>query len=264
MENAVDAIKMAFAMMVFALALSVSMYAFTVTSSAAQVISYTADESNYYSNLRLDADANYQKKRFVRAETIIPTLYRYYKENFSVKIYSRLNPNNTNEEYDPPALFQLFDVNVEGEVRKAARKKPSEIVLGSKDALLLSLYNNTSERAYLYEAPWIADTKKYTKSRIDLFISGQAAYINDVLVDYSNVNLKVFLDLLNQQSPAEHNPSESVPTYVFSEIFVKYTYNGDTISVGEGEGVETITGSKQTEDKIDIIYTFEKNPEAQH
>ena len=33
------------------------------------------------------------------------------------------------------------------------------------------------------------------------------------------------------------------------------------ISVDEGDGLETITGSKQTEDKIDIIYTIIENPE---
>ena len=46
--------------------------------------------------------------------------------------------------------------------------------------------------------------------------------------------------------------------YEFVESFVKYTYTGDTISVGEGEGIETITGSMQPEDKIEITYTLKK------
>ena len=264
MENAVDAIKMAFAMLVFALALSVAMYAFTVTSSAAKVISYTADESNDYRNLRLDSKTNYELKRAVRAETIIPTLYRYYKENFSVRIYDTILKGSTSN----PALIQLFDVNVEGEVRNAARKRGT---LSAKEQKLLNLYNDASKSTYLYEAPWMGDTTKYTKTRIDLFIYGEAAFIYVVFVDYRTSslkpNLKTYLDNLNtddnnNMTTSKIDSSIKVPKYVFFETFVKYSFTGDTISEGEGEGLETITGNKQTEDKIDIIYTFEKNPEA--
>ena len=107
---------------------------------------------------------------------------------------------------------------------------------------------------------------KHTKTRIDLFVKGEAGYINNVLVDYSQNqhNLKDWIAYCSSSKTSItdiNNNTVQVDTYVFVETFVKYSFTGDTISVGEGEGVETITGSKQTEDKIDIIYTITKNPE---
>ena len=75
-----------------------------------------------------------------------------------------------------------------------------------------------------------------------MFISGDKGYINDIEVDYTNNNLK------------KYNRNE----YEFTESFVKYTYSGDTVSVGEGDDIETLTGSKQPEDKIEISYIIKK------
>ena len=257
MENAVDAIKMAGSMLVFALALSVAMYAFTATSNAAQAISFYADESNYYSNLRLNGDMDYNITRVVKAETIIPTLYRYYKENFSVRFYDNTTPGSSK-------LIQLFDINTEGKVYTAAGKLATNRT--PEEKRLMEVFNDASISTYLFGAPWMGNTLKHTKTRIDLFVKGEAGYINNVLVDYSQNqhNLKDWIAYCSSSKTAItdiNNNTVQVDTYVFVETFVKYSFTGDTISVGEGEGVETITGSKQTEDKIDIIYTITKNPE---
>ena len=254
MEDAVEAIKMAFTMIVFAMALSVSMIAFSTTSAAAESIAYVSDKSNYYSNLQfVDEkyydDVNYMTSRIVKADTVIPTLYRYYKENFSVKIYDGTGGSIK--------FIQLFDINTEGKVRTAvgkiaANRTPEE------DALLDKFNNNTPSSAYrslyMFEAPWIGDTITHTKSRIDLFVSSEAGYINNVFVDYSGDSVKIdgktFKDIITYNSATDD--------YVFEEIFVKYTFSGDTISEGEGEDIETITGSKQPEDKVDITYIVKK------
>ena len=90
MENAVDAIKMAFGMMVFVIAMSATMYLFNAVSSTSQVLLYAADETNYYDNIQIDKAAGDSiTTRKVNVETIIPTLYRYYKENFAVQIYNQ-------------------------------------------------------------------------------------------------------------------------------------------------------------------------------
>ena len=41
------------------------------------------------------------------------------------------------------------------------------------------------------------------------------------------------------------------------EEFVKYNYTGDTISVGEGDNIETLVGNKIPDSKIEITYTIE-------
>lgn len=90
MENAVDAIKMAFAVLVFVAALSLAMFSFTQVRQVTARITDESDMQEYYSQLRLE-DINSVKinsRREVGVETIIPTLYRYYKENYTVLFYS--------------------------------------------------------------------------------------------------------------------------------------------------------------------------------
>lgn len=231
MDNAVEAIKMAFGMLVFVIAMSATMYLFNTASSTAQVLLYVADETNYYDNIQIDENAGEKlTTRIVNVETIIPTLYRYYKENFAVQIYNKDNK-----------LVQIFDVNIEGKVRKAAATIASQRT-GEQKALM-SLYGVTltgyssedKKNPYLFEAPWIGNTSKDIKTRIDLYVNGQCGYINNTKVDYRNNNLlKNFKDSK------------------FSEEFTQYAYKGDTIS--SEDGTETITGNVKAETKILIIY----------
>ncbi len=79
MENAVDALKMAFAVIVFVGALAIAMIVFGQARVTSETILYTRDESNFY-----EYDVSTQTERIVGLETIIPTLYRYYKENYKV------------------------------------------------------------------------------------------------------------------------------------------------------------------------------------
>ena len=224
MENAVDAIKMGFAMLVFVMAMSAAMYLLNAAASTSQVLLYYADETNYLDNIEVQEDIT---KRTVNVETIIPTLYRYYKENFAVQIY-----NKTGD------LVQIFDVNIEGKVRKAAGTTTSNRT-GEQKALM-SLYGVTTgtpnaKNPYLFEAPWIGNTSKDIKTRVDLYVNGGCGYINGTKVDYTQNNLLVnFKDSL------------------FQEEFIEYAYKGDTIT--SEDGTETITGNTKPENKIVIIY----------
>ena len=228
MENAIDAIKMGFGMLVFVIAMSATMYLFSIATSTSKVLLYAADKTNFYDNIELD-ETERITNREVGVETIIPTLYRYYKENFAVQIYNKSGK-----------LTQIFDINVEGKVRKASSTR-SISRTGEQNALL-SLYGVSSVGApsttnpYLFEAPWIGNTSKDIKTRIDLYVKGERGYINGTRVDYTNNNLKRFSNSR------------------FEEQFAQYAYKGDTISVGEGDGIETITGNSKTETKIVITY----------
>lgn len=82
MENAVEALKMAFAVMVFIIALSVSMISFSKVKATSDLVLYTKDETNYYEYQ--GAIGRAAENRIVGLETIIPTLYKYYKENYTV------------------------------------------------------------------------------------------------------------------------------------------------------------------------------------
>lgn len=224
MENAVEAIEMGFAMAVFVIAMSACMYLFTTASSTSQVLLYAADETNYYDNIEL---TNFDiTNRKVNVETIIPTLYRYYKENFAVQI---INKNGE--------LVQIFDLNIEGKVRKAASTRES--LRTDEQRALISLYGVSAHPAYLFQAPWIGDTSKDIKTRIDLYVNGKCGYINGTKVDYTNNNLKDF-----QERDS-----------TFLEQFTEYAYKGDTIF--SEDHTESITGNSKIETKIIITYTEE-------
>ena len=86
MENAVDALKLAFAVIVFIMALAITISVFNSAKAASDTMLYVQDETNYYDYYDYNYDENVSKyqKRIVGLETVIPTLYKYYKENYTV------------------------------------------------------------------------------------------------------------------------------------------------------------------------------------
>ena len=80
MENAVEALKMAFAVMLLTLALSLSIAFFSKARSTAETVLQSADETAYYDYTRYDLPEDPSGNRIVGYETIIPTLYKYDKE----------------------------------------------------------------------------------------------------------------------------------------------------------------------------------------
>lgn len=81
MENAVDALKMAFAVMVFVMALSLAIYMFSQARETADIVLHSSDVTQYMSYEQV---AKGSEKRIVGLESIVPTLYKYYKENYTV------------------------------------------------------------------------------------------------------------------------------------------------------------------------------------
>ena len=83
MENAVDALKMAAAVMTFVLALGISISSFSQARTTAQILlDYTDRE--FDTQYAEDTGA---KERIVGKETIVPTMYRAYKENYKILFY---------------------------------------------------------------------------------------------------------------------------------------------------------------------------------
>ncbi len=86
MENAVEALKMAGAVLLFIIGLSVAILAFTISRQGIDaVLKYSDREA-----LRIKNDSRFyylksdDTQRYVGTETIIPTIYRAYKENFKI------------------------------------------------------------------------------------------------------------------------------------------------------------------------------------
>ena len=80
MENAADALKMAAAVLIFVVALSISINAFgEVRLASRTILEYNDKEYNY-----TYVEDNGTTKRIVGIESIIPTIYKAYKENYKI------------------------------------------------------------------------------------------------------------------------------------------------------------------------------------
>ena len=97
MENAVEALKMGFAVLVLIVALSLAIFSFTKVRETTDAITSEADIKEYYQQLSLGdtgvSSNNALSNRIVGVETVIPTLYRYYKENYTILFYLGYNYN---------------------------------------------------------------------------------------------------------------------------------------------------------------------------
>lgn len=138
MDNAIDALKIAFAVLVFVIALTISMNAFSQAKTVSDEVFYMADKTNFY---EYTSDERIPEGRIVSGETIIPTLYRYYKENFNVII---LDADGD----------ELCTFNLEQEIKD---------------------YNQNYR-----SAPWLGNANVDTKLRVDIEVNGGAGIINGV------------------------------------------------------------------------------------
>ncbi len=83
MENAVEALKMAFAVILLTLALALTMFLFSKARETADIVLKSADPTEYYDYIEF-TEADKTGNRIVGFETIIPTLYKYNKERYKV------------------------------------------------------------------------------------------------------------------------------------------------------------------------------------
>lgn len=237
MDDASRALIMAFSVFVFVIALTLSMFMFSQVATTSEALTFYADSTRYYDNVEFDKDSIIADDdelkdgtaRLVSAETIIPTLYRYYKENFCVKIYDASNN-----------LIQIFDINLEGNVHNAigyaAASGEGSTHPEISNYAYQKLYNDQDKPNYLFGAPWLGSTESI-KNRIDYFVNGKAGYINNTYVDYTdNAFYNARLD-----------------KKMFKEKFISYTYSGQTIETDEGDTLVTGASAKN---KIVITYTI--------
>ena len=237
MDNAVQALTMAFAVIVFVIALTVSMMLIGQARDTSEVLLQYSDLTAFYDNIQLDSDEGVtETERIVGLDTVIPTLYRYYKENFCVKIYDA-----------DDNLLQLFDVNIETNLRSAivntnagSSRTDQELI---KDEAYRRIYNDSDKAYCLFGAPWLGSTETI-KQRIDFFVNGDSGYINNTFVNYSGTTEKPsFASLVDENTR-------------FREKFISYSYSGSTVTTDEGE---TLIEGAKNKDKIVIIYTILNN-----
>lgn len=110
MEDAVDALKLAAWVFVFILALSIVFMIFSQAREVSDIVLKYSD--NTYSNLyTTQANRADVQGRVVGIETVVPTLYRYYKDKYSVDIV------------ESGKIVAKFDAEIEGKLFRRANDK---------------------------------------------------------------------------------------------------------------------------------------------
>ena len=105
MENATEALLMAFAVLIFVVALSVTFSSLAQAKSTADVVLYYSDRENFQTPIKDDKENIQNGGRTVGVDTVIATISRCVKEKFAVKIIGDKNSNT--KEY----IFE-YDANV--------------------------------------------------------------------------------------------------------------------------------------------------------
>lgn len=119
MENAVEALKIAFGVMIFVLALSMSISCFSQANSAVQAIVQMRDRETEYTYVKQTEGLT----RIVGIESIVPTMYKSYIEAIEIYFYK--------ENGDPLPLYKIknnsgetIEVNYIGSINKNNVDKP--------------------------------------------------------------------------------------------------------------------------------------------
>ena len=172
MENSARALIMAFSMLMFVIGFTYSIFLINKLLSTSSVLLSSVETTKYYDNIEVQDSSNTTRR--VGVETIVPVLYRYYKENYSVRI---LDDNDN--------LIQLFDTGIESKLQGAANYTGTDNT--EKMALANSIYNSKGNLAYMWKAPW-AGSLDNAKIRVDYFLNGTKGFINNTEVDYSGIN----------------------------------------------------------------------------
>ena len=136
MENAVDALHIAASVLIFVLALSISINAFgQARQTADMLVSYNDREYSYtYVEENTDGAGNVLTERLVGLDSIIPSIYKAYRENYKIVfrdsetsetaenllegdgLYRKRN--NETGDYEPVYKIDLENESLAGEEQK--------------------------------------------------------------------------------------------------------------------------------------------------
>lgn len=182
-DNLADGLKLAASVIVFTMALGISMMSFTQARQTSQYIMDYRDREYKYEYVEAD-----KSERIVGIETIIPAMYRAYKENYRIVfqeqdgsplvIYTKRQYNNELKQYE---TIEVNSIDLENENLYSQEKKDKFL-----NAILYSTneqkeFNINLQNTSLYD---IISKKKFTETLGEYYIQD----INGVNEDVQEVN----------------------------------------------------------------------------
>lgn len=188
MENAVEALKLAFAVILLTLALSLTMTFFSKAKSTAEIVLQRSDKTAYYDYSKYDVPEDPSGNRIVGYETIIPTLYKYDKERYKVIFKQGKYDSSTGEltNVQPLSIYETTTI----------RNNWNKNYINDFDGRTTynSVYNNLNICSFdiieeiQRNEPWIGNAEQ-VKLHLDAIFSGEKYILpqnNSKFIDYSN------------------------------------------------------------------------------
>ena len=183
MENAVDAIKIAFAVMIFVMALSVSMVTLTQVKATSDVVLYAEDETNFYEYQGATGKA--AENRIVGLETSVSTLYKYYKENYTV-VFKRGNYDMTTGNFSNWDYLPVYSTPSNQRLWRSSYSTLLDKKYGTTPKASIFSFD-LDEETLRYE-PWTGSNDKI-KNNLDCFLTGKTYYNpnnNEAYINYGS------------------------------------------------------------------------------
>lgn len=274
MENAVDAIKLGFALLVFAIAITLTFSVVGQARATADAVFAATDKTKFYEYATED-DYNTEVDRIVGYETILPAIHRYAKEQYAVTIFNEkgepivrydlytegfmanwnetiknLNSGNQKNKEDAKRTYNEVRARLE-QVQSVVNKELNTNVdimeyIGNTSTIFtnynkLLYYGNTDDSGdnITVVAPWMGEPDTDTVNRIkaDMIESGEYTK------DYGSYKVTYYGKNLSQYENRK-----------FKEKFIEIATSGETLTEGN-DSIETIKGNK----KLEIIYILQTN-----
>lgn len=121
MENATEALKMAAAVLIFVLALSISIGAYGQARQTAQIVLDYKDREYDYTYVPFEST---KIQRKVGIETIVPSMYKAYKENYKVVFRTTRIPGGLYAKKQNDGTFkEMFSIDLEKEIVGSENQK---------------------------------------------------------------------------------------------------------------------------------------------
>ena len=219
MENASEALMMAFGVLIFVLALTVAMNSFSQVKSVSDVVLYSTDATNYYDYEGPTGKAS--QNREVGLETIIPTLYKYYKENYTVLFRQGKYDEVSGEFSDtkPLTIYETpskYTTTRRGLTHYIWGKEDSSKDQSTYDTLMQNKYSKYFSSGYtekgnhsifsfdleeetLRHEPWTGTYEK-SKDNLDQFLKGKVYYNPNDNLEYIDYKDYGFIKKYNGQT----------------------------------------------------------------
>ncbi len=214
MENATEAFKMGFAVLVFVAALSLAIFSFTKVRETSANLIKQSDIKEYYQSLALDATGvssnNALSSRVVGVETVVPTLYRYYKENYTILFYTGEGYDESNGTFTSITPMILYYTETSNSPDYSYLDQSTLTVSSSHDKR--GIYGFDIQDEQVRREPWSA-SQETAYNFIKEFVTGVA---NENKQRYYSSRIDV---AANRSGRNEYGEDDNGPFYTIDFLF---------------------------------------------